>query len=828
MSVHNSLTTLFQPGDVVEVRVLDAPKVGVVAGYFNDWQTLAEAVKDYDGKSNVYVTMNPVNPALLARAANKLVAKPKHTTTDADTTRRRWFLIDLDPVRPAGIAASDEEKAAALVRAREIYRWLKEQGWPEPVVADSGNGYYLLYRIDLPNDDAARDLIHACLQALSLRFDDERVAVDTSVYNAARIIRLIGTINRKGDNTPERPHRRSKLVRVPEKLIPVPVERLRELAALAPKPEPRPAPVNGAAFDLEKWIADHGLPVVRVKPWQGSGRVWVLKPCPMNEAHTNESAFICRFPDGRIAAGCHHNSCQWWGWRELRERYEPGAYQKPTEHQRVATTDEGEALFDDVPPWPDPPAEEAYHGLAGDFVYLVEPHTEADPVALLTQFLVAFGNAAGRSAHIRIEADKHFPNEFLILCGPSAKARKGTSWGYIRRVFEIADPDWLGNRVVHGLSSGEGLVFEVRNPLYKGEELVDEGVEDKRLLALEAEFASVLRVLQREGNTLSAIIRNAWDTGDLRFTTKHNPLKATGAHVSVVGHITRAEVLRYLDRTEAANGFGNRFLWVCVRRSKSLPFGGRVPEEAFNELAAKVRKALDFARKVSEVTMDEQAAALWAEKYPELSGERPGLLGAILARAEAHVLRLALIYALLDKSPVIRQVHLKAALALWRYAEDSARFIFGEALGDPVADQILEALKEAGEAGLTRTKIRDLFDRNQPAERITQALKSLLRAGLANFTKEESEKGKGRPVEKWFAVLPTTKTTLTTKEKSQGFPATRHYDKNTPEPPAEDFCRNTPKPEKPDDASNVVNVVNVVKSFSGEWVNKEPDDDIPF
>ncbi|MEW6457621.1 MAG: AAA family ATPase [Bacillota bacterium] len=324
--IKKALEILHAPGQVVEVRILDGGK-GPISGYFSDWDKLTDAVKSYDGRANIYITLNPVHGALLARANNRLAVKPKNTTSDSDVITRRWFLIDLDPVRPSGICANEEEKQMALERARQVYTYLKESGWPDPVVCDSGNGLYLLYPVNLPNDGASRDLLQNCLQALALRFDDETVSIDTSVYNAARIIRLIGTVNCKGDNTPDRPHRMSKLLRVPENLEPIPVDKLSDLAALAPKPEPRPFTSSGQNFDLGQWITERGLPVVASGPWQAGVR-WILNPCPMEPSHTNRSAYIVRFADGRIGAGCHHNSCQWWGWRELRERFEPGCYDK--------------------------------------------------------------------------------------------------------------------------------------------------------------------------------------------------------------------------------------------------------------------------------------------------------------------------------------------------------------------------------------------------------------------------------------------------------------------------------------------------------------------
>lgn len=404
--------------------------------------------------------------------------------------------------------------------------------------------------------------------------------------------------------------------------------------------------------------------------------------------------------------------------------------------------------------WPRPLGEAAFHGVAGEIVRVVEPQTEADPAAVLMQLLVAFGNAVGRGPHFTAEADRHALNLFNVLVGETAKGRKGSSWGYIPRIFEVAQlRDGLGINVNNGLSSGEGLIWAVRDPLPQNE---DPGVEDKRLIVFEAEFASTLRVMERDGNTLSPVIRNAWDTGNLASLTKNSPARATGAHLSIIGHVTRNELLRELNRTELGNGFANRFLWTCVRRSKQLPEGGQIPNEALQPLAEGLAEAVRFGQGVGEMKRDEEARGLWHQVYGPLSEGKPGLFGAVIARAEAQVMRLACISALLDRSQVIRRPHLEAALEVWRYAEDSARFIFGDALGDPVADEILRALHNAGSAGLTRTQIRDLFGRNRSGATYGQALSLLAKDGLIRCEVQPTD---GRPVEHWFAVETTTETT---------------------------------------------------------------------
>jgi Protein of unknown function (DUF3987) len=346
------------------------------------------------------------------------------------------------------------------------------------------------------------------------------------------------------------------------------------------------------------------------------------------------------------------------------------------------------------PAWPEPMSSKAYYGLAGEIIDAISPATEADPAGLLAQFLLAFGNVIGRSPHFNVSADRHGTNLFCTLVGRSSVSRKGTSWSHIKRILEEAEPDWAGSRIQSGLSSGEGLIWEIRDPIEerspvreknrtKKFELVlrDPGIDDKRLLVVESEFSSTLRVIGREGNTLSAIVRQAWDSGTLRILTKNNPARSTGSHISVIGHITKEELLRCLSTTEMANGFANRFLFVCVQRSKCLPDGGDLDAADFKSLGHKVRNAIEFARGVGQVRRDDAARQMWHQIYPNLSEGVPGLLGGIISRAVAQVLRLSLIYALLDFSAVIKEQHLIAAITLWDYCEASARYIFGESLG---------------------------------------------------------------------------------------------------------------------------------------------------
>jgi DNA replicative helicase MCM subunit Mcm2 (Cdc46/Mcm family) len=254
--------------------------------------------------------------------------------------------------------------------------------------------------------------------------------------------------------------------------------------------------------------------------------------------------------------------------------------------------------------------------------------------------------------------------------------------------------------------------------------------------------------MERSGNTLSPVIRNAWDGLPLQTLTRNSPLKATGAHISIIGHITQDELRARLKRTDMANGFANRFLFCLVKRSRLLPYGGHVDAAALARLEEQFKQAVEFAKGVGRVHMTDAAAKVWAEVYAELSADRPGLLGAVTARAEAQVIRLSLIFALLDSKDQIDTVHLEAAIAVWGYCDQSANLIFGDSLGDPVADDILAALRRSA-AGMTRTDISNLFGRNRTSEQIAGALALLLKLGRARY---EDRQTAGRPIETWFAT----------------------------------------------------------------------------
>lgn len=405
---------------------------------------------------------------------------------------------------------------------------------------------------------------------------------------------------------------------------------------------------------------------------------------------------------------------------------------------------------------------DACPGILGEFVRLATRDSEADPAAVCITALVRFGAevygyAPNRGPHLYVGETIHPPRLFAVICGNSSKARKGTSRHPVTKLFErkhclpIDLKTWgvpLPARESGGpLSTGEGLAHHVRdesdeererrqrqNP---AEPVREKG--DKRLVIMDEELASAFACIKREGNTLSMGIRSFWDSGDYAPLTKNNPVLVRGAHISIIAHITIQELAVCLGEVQAVNGFGNRFLWICARRSKLVALPSRMPDAELAPLQRELWRCVGQAQQRGVMTMTTNALELWRHVYPELSQEHTGLAGSMINRAEAQTLRLALLYSLLDAQGKIEEPHLQAALAMWRYAQDSARYIFGDRVTDPLEDKILEALR-AGP--LTATELSSVLSRHVPRDRLKPLLQQLEAQQRITITKL---KNGGRP-----------------------------------------------------------------------------------
>jgi putative DNA primase/helicase len=323
--VRRALAVLLEPNAVFEIRALGARlrgnkwKTGTVSGYFDSVEACIAQLPTIAKAAGIYVTLNPVDSSLIGRRANRLdYAEREATTGDQHILKRRWLLIDCDAKRPSGISASDAEKDGAREKAREVYHFLQKHGWAPPVASDSGNGFHLLYRVNLPTDD--NKLIERLLVSLANRFDGDGVKIDRTMFNPARIVRLYGTRACKGDSVPERPHRVSSLCNTPDELRSITAE---QLQVLIPKEEPRQHSSKGGGYDVEGFLKKHAIPFTKQSLNSDGVEYWRLEQCPFNSDHgARGEVVLMRLPSGAAAFKCQHESCKDNKWPAFKSHYE--------------------------------------------------------------------------------------------------------------------------------------------------------------------------------------------------------------------------------------------------------------------------------------------------------------------------------------------------------------------------------------------------------------------------------------------------------------------------------------------------------------------------
>lgn len=335
----NGLSLLHEPDEIIEIRSID-PKP-VISGYFRaDSPAIAKELSRYPNRT-FYQTMNRVKSACYAREQHeRLVERPHETTTDGDIAGYQWLLIDADPVRPSGVSASKEEKEAARRVAGMTMKKLMAMGFSEPIVADSGNGYHLLFHIHASPKE--KQVLADFLAVLDMWFSTEQVKIDTAVFNPARITKLYGTIATKGASTPERPHRRSGIIRKPEKVESTSMTLIRNIAAerqkaVSPQENPRQRGAT-SSFDLDQFLSDHHIEVTKKIPIS-TGMKYQLAECPFDSSHKHGDAAVFAYSNGSYGFHCFHNSCAGYHWHEFREKVDPSAYANSpyTVHQAVST-----------------------------------------------------------------------------------------------------------------------------------------------------------------------------------------------------------------------------------------------------------------------------------------------------------------------------------------------------------------------------------------------------------------------------------------------------------------------------------------------------------
>jgi len=295
------------------------------------------------------------------------------------------------------------------------------------------------------------------------------------------------------------------------------------------------------------------------------------------------------------------------------------------------------------------------------------------------------------------------------------------------------------------LSSGEGIVYAVRDAQETWDDkeqqykVVDPGVQDKRLFVQEEEFAAAINAGKRDGNTLSATLRALWDSGTRSPMTKTSRTQCTNAHVGILAHITLDELAMSLSACDKLNGYANRFLWILARRSKRVPRPQRMPDDRFIPIRDEIWRRLRLAHEVGQMRLTPAAGTMWDAEYDRLTEDRPGIAGAITARAEAQVVRLSMIYALCDGQKYVDVIHVQAALALWRYAQASAEYIFNE---DAVANKLDAKINEIilnMPVGLSLTDLHNSTGKNHKADDLRRSIQRLVDAGLVRSESIKTE-----------------------------------------------------------------------------------------
>ena len=328
---------VLKPGkQLYEIRILigNGKRKTTISGLFKGTKNIEKAFKSVDlRRANVFISLNAVNNQCYSMEQHERFVQTDTTISDSDITEYKWFLVDLDPKRKSGISATDEELEFAKAKADQVKRFLSEVGFTNPIEAQSGNGYHLLYQINMENNEENEALYKSALHAVSDLFSDDKVDVDKSVFNPARVSKLYGTVARKGADTEERPHRLSKIINVPDKISATELAAIERLATYAPPEQEPPKRIQRKGdFDVETWLSDHGVGVYRTTSTPDGATKYILEECPFDHSHKAPDSMVIVQPGGAIGFRCLHNSCMGRTWQDLRLMYEPDAYDDKWTH----------------------------------------------------------------------------------------------------------------------------------------------------------------------------------------------------------------------------------------------------------------------------------------------------------------------------------------------------------------------------------------------------------------------------------------------------------------------------------------------------------------
>lgn len=711
-----------RPGEVHEVR---APKTrkgprrwfGVVSGYFDDGEEFVDALESTDGRDaeGIYLTLNPVNPALKARAANRLQDGRPVTTQDTDVLRRRHILIDIDPARPSGISATAEEQAASWATRDAIAEWLDDMGWPKPkLVMCTGNGGGLVYAIDLANDAAATSLVERTLKGLAAVFDTPAVTVDTGTYNAARIFKVAGTVAAKGDDVPDRPWRLATAQTLAD-VAPVPVALLETVAAYAEEAEAQPTPIRPG---VERWerrdirSALHAAGVgyrEKAKPY---GTVFELDRCLTSSDHT-DGAVIIEMASGALAYRCLHNRCGGRHWADVREELGFGGGGDPGPQVIYDGVDLGTGEIvvprEDLEPeaeedpaahvveYPEPPAE-AFFGWFGEYLELVEPTTEAANAFHLGAALTMFGAMIGRRVAIDYASGAMHANLYTVLVGASGYSRKDTA---ILRALKIPgmqlgavaggatlQPEF---QVVYNVSSAEGLITDLaKNP---------------NTLLYISEFSSLVRNARRKStNTILPALMQAYNGMPLQNNVKKEAERGSVETpcLSLIA-ATQPDVLA-ADMTgeDIASGFANRAMWFPGQGKEARPRPPQLNKQAAWALYERMWHQISREYPMGTVLpLHADTLERWDEWYfrdRALKGRDPDE-DSMRVRHPEFIHKIALMFAIADNAKTVQAKHLEPAIRLMDWQWEAVRVLmreWGKGTLSIIEGRIVSVLKKYG------------------------------------------------------------------------------------------------------------------------------------
>ena len=770
----HALRLWFQAGDVFEVRVLDAVSADyrrehIESGYF-DYEHISavpEALKRLLSFRGVYVTVNPVNPDLLARAVNRLRPAGRNPTTgDTDIVRRRWLLIDCDPRRTSGVSSSNAEHESALDKAREIRDGLSSLGWPEPVLTDSGNGAQLMYRIDLPADDG--ELVCRVIGEIA-KASSEQVAIDTSVHNPARIWRLPGTMNCKGDSIPERPYRMARILNEPQDIVPVSLEQIQDIASYQSKDTQADVPDDERkhimpAFDLDFWIAQYCSELGSPHPWKG-GRKWIFPVCPFNEAHTDKSAVLIQEPSGAIAFKCHHNGCSGNDWRALRELREPGCYDRREKADsdvdlsgilkpnRIEKQEKEAPLFPNPGPVPDKLL--SIPGFIDDVVKLsMQSAPYPNRVLSFTGALALLAFLVGRK--VQDKRDNR-SNIYLI-----ALADSGTGKDHPRKVnFNIAFRAGVAGAIGDAFASGEGLedaLFMHPSMLFQADEF--DCIFNTLKYSKDNRAESINEKLLKfygASNTIYPLRKKA--SAKKKDGTVHEIAHIVNPNLVLLGTAIPQYFYESLSRRVLENGLVARC--IIVEAGKRGEAGNPQPITPSDSLirAATYLANLDVNGNLTNeypkpliITETPEATAALREvqqecdrRYNFYEAENEGAAKALWARAHEKVCKLAMLHGISSNvyNPLITDKSVKWA---WKFIDHLTRrmlymadsYVY-ENVFDEKCQKVIRMLREHG-GRIKHAKLLNRF--HDSLDNLKKVVETLMEQGVLTY---EMEASKTRP-----------------------------------------------------------------------------------